>query len=175
MRAVAGILILAASTCIVAAEAQQRPNPHAAENEKWVKQHPARDSTGMVALTDLGNGTYKGEQGGLYPEGRNVPPPAHLQAGLKMAGQIVPLDRDGEPSPGGKIVLMSAGVSNTTMEYQTFQKLAAADRELNPRLVNVDGAQPGQAAGQAANPQSPGSCSIGWPISCTPRKRGFRI
>jgi hypothetical protein len=32
--------------------------------------------------------------------------------------------------------------------------LAASDKELNPRVVLVDGAQPGQAAEQAANPQS---------------------
>ncbi len=135
--------------------AQQKQNPQrAAQNEKWVKEHPPRESTGMIALTDLGKGTYKGEQGGLYPGGENVPPPAHLKAGLRMAQQIVPLDRDGKASPDGKIVLMSAGVSNTTMEFQFFQKLAAADKALNPHLVVVDGAQPGQAADQAANPQS---------------------
>lgn len=104
----------------------------------------------MIALTDLGKGAYKGEQGGLYPGGENVPPAGHLKAGLKMARQIAPLDRDGT-SPDGKIVLMS---SNTTMEFQTFQKMAAADRELNPHLAIVDGAQPGQAAAEAANPRS---------------------
>ncbi|MCX6634544.1 MAG: hypothetical protein NT090_05585, partial [Acidobacteria bacterium] len=135
--------------------AAKQPNPQrAAQNEKWVKEHPPRESTGMIALTDLEKGAYRGEQGGLYPGGENVPPPAHLEAGLKMAAQVTPLDREGKPSPDGKIVLMSVGVSNTTMEFQTFRQLAAAGKELNPQLVLVDGAQPGQAAEQAANPQS---------------------
>lgn len=133
--------------------AAQNPQ-RAAQNAKWVQNHPPRNSTGMIALTDLNKGAYKGEQGGLYPGGENVPPAAHLKAGLKMARQIAPLDRDGKPSPDGKIVLMSVGVSNTTMEFQTFQKMAAADRELNPHLAIVDGAQPGQAAAEAANPRS---------------------
>lgn len=131
------------------------PNPQrAAQNEKWVKEHPPRESTGMIPLTDLGKGAYKGEQGGLYPGGVNVPPPAHLKAGLQLARQIAPLDKEGKPSPDGRIVLMSVGVSNTTMEFQTLQKMAAADPQRNPRLVLVDGAQPGQAAAEAANPRS---------------------
>src|SRR5712692_1907473 len=40
--------------------------------------HPARDSYGMTALTDLGAGAYKGEQGGLYPGGVNTMPRDHL-------------------------------------------------------------------------------------------------
>jgi hypothetical protein len=44
--------------------------------------HPPRESTGMVALTDLGKKMYQGEQGGLYPGGENSMPAAHMQAGL---------------------------------------------------------------------------------------------
>src|SRR6202040_4209897 len=51
--------------------------------EEWIKEHPARESTGLIALPDLGKGLYQGEQGGLYPNGENIPPPAHLKAGLK--------------------------------------------------------------------------------------------
>lgn len=140
MKIVAAAGIVAASLVTVAVVAQTPAN------QQWVKEHPPRESTGMVPLTDLATGTYKGEQGGLYPGGANVPPPEHLQAGLNAAAQVKPVD--------GKIVLMSVGVSNTTMEFQTFQRIAAADKSLNPRLVLVDGAQPGQAADQAANPQS---------------------
>jgi hypothetical protein len=130
-------------------------NPQrAAQIAEWIKTHPPHDSTGMVPLNDLGKGAYKGEQGGLYPGGANAVPRAHLAAGLKMAATVVPLDAEGRPSPGGKIGLESVGVSNTTMEFQTFQKLAAGDKELNPRLVLIDGAQPGQAAVEAANPES---------------------
>ncbi len=126
----------------------------AKRREEYAKAHPPRDFTGMVPLTDLGKGTYKGEHGGLYPGGENVPPPDHLKAGLKISHQIVPLDGEGRKSEDGKIVLLSLGMSNTTMEFQAFQKLAAAETGLNPRLVIVDGAQGGQAAPITANSQS---------------------
>src|SRR6476469_7142652 len=93
------------------------------------KLNPPRDSMGFTALTDLGTATYKGEQGGLYPGGSNTMPAAHLKAGMEQAAQIVPRDRDGKPSSGGKIVLMSIGMSNTTMEYQTFMKLAGRQHD----------------------------------------------
>lgn len=111
---------------------------------EWMAAHPVRESTGLVPLTDLGKGMYKGEQGGLYPGGVNVPPPAHLKAGLAAAKAIVPLDKDGHPSPDGKIVLISVGMSNTTMKFQSFQQLARQTSGLNPHLVLVDGAQGSQ-------------------------------
>src|ERR1700722_10010139 len=80
--------------------------------QEWMAAHPAKDSTGLIPLPDLGKGMYKGEQGGLYPGGINTPPPAHLKAGLAMAKKIVPLDADGHPSPDGKIVMISIGMSN---------------------------------------------------------------
>lgn len=123
-------------------------------SEQYAKAHPPREFTGMIPLSDLGKGTYKGEEGGLYPGGENVPPPAHLKKGLKIAHEIVPLDADGRKSEDGKIVLLSIGMSNTTMEFQTFQRLATAETDLNPRLVIVDGAQGGQTANITANPQA---------------------
>src|SRR5450432_3974356 len=40
--------------------------------EEYLKDHTPVASTGNVALTDLGTGLYKGEQGGLYPGGVNT-------------------------------------------------------------------------------------------------------
>jgi hypothetical protein len=121
----------------------------------YSQMNPPRDHTGMVAITDLGKGSYKGEQGGLYPGGENSLPPAHLKAGLEQARQIVPLDAGGRPSPDGKIALMSIGMSNTTMEYQTFMKMAAEEKEINPRLALVDGAQNGQSSLETSDPRAP--------------------
>jgi hypothetical protein len=121
----------------------------------WIAEHPARESTGLIPLPDLGRGTYQGEQGGLYPGGENTPPAAHLKAGLAQARQIVPLDGDGRESKDGKIVLISIGMSNTTMKFQAFQKLAAGDASLNPHLVLVDGAQGGQVAWVTSKPTTP--------------------
>jgi hypothetical protein len=120
----------------------------------YPKLNPPRDHMGFTALNDLGTGTYKGEQGGLYPGGSNTMPAAHLKAGLEQAAQVVPRDRDGKPSPDGKIVIMSIGMSNTTMEYQTFMKLAAQQHDLNPHVVLVDGAQGGQSAVETSDPRT---------------------
>jgi len=122
---------------------------------EWIAAHPARESTGLIALPDLGKGMYQGQPGGLYPDGKNAPPPAHLKAGLRLARRIVPLDGEGRESKDGKIVLISIGMSNTTMKFQTFQKLAAGDSSLNPRLVLMDGAQGGQVAWVTAKPTTP--------------------
>src|ERR671924_678839 len=63
------------------------------------------DSTSkrLVPLTELGAATY---------------------AGLTYADEITPLDTLGAPSPDGRIVLLSVGMSNTTQEYQAFIPLA---------------------------------------------------
>jgi hypothetical protein len=121
----------------------------------YAKAHPPRESTGLVPLPDLGKQTYKGGQGGLYPGGENTPPRAHLQAGLKLASQIVPLDREGRPSANGRIALCTIGMSNTTQESRSFLKLAAADRGLNPKFTFVDCAQGAQTAAKIADPTWP--------------------
>ena len=121
---------------------------------EYQKANPPRESTGLVPLPALGAGDYQGEPGGLYPGGRNTPPESHQRAGIALARRIVPLDGSGAPSPDGRVVLLSIGMSNTTQEFQVFQKLAAADPGLHPRLVIVDGAQGGQAADTTADPQA---------------------
>ena len=100
-------------------------------------------------LPDLGFGSYKNFPGGLYPNGANNRPPAHLAAGLEIArNQITPLTASGTvDTNNGRIVLLSIGMSNTTAEWGGgFQPLANADPSKNPRLVIVDGAQGGQAS-----------------------------
>jgi hypothetical protein len=122
--------------------------------QEWIKEHPARESTGLIPLPEL-TGTYEGEQGGLYPGGKNSPPAAHLRAGEALARNIQPLDAEGRPSADGKIVMISVGMSNTTMKFQTFQKLAAEEKGLNPKLRLVDGAQGGQVGWVTSNPRMP--------------------
>ena len=127
----------------------------AKKNAPWAKEHPAKTSTGIVALNDLGKGTYQGQEGGLYPGGENTVPAAHLKAGLRLASKIVPLDREGHPAAGGRIVMCSIGMSNTTQETRSFLKLAAVDRDLNPKLTLVDCAQGSQTASKIQDPNFP--------------------
>lgn len=113
-------------------------------------------------LTDLGQEEYvrldsgpTGFTGGLYPDGANVRPPAHNAAGLSIAGQITPLDASGKPDPvNGKIVLISIGMSNASMEFTNFRRLANADQAINPKLIIVNGAQGGQTSNKWIDPEA---------------------
>src|SRR5215813_3775562 len=91
---------------------RQNQENSARRNADYARQHPARESTGLIPLPDLGKELYHGEQGGLYPGGVNVRPPAHQQAGLRLSREITPLDRAGRKSASGLIVLLSIGMSN---------------------------------------------------------------
>jgi len=116
---------------------------------------PARSETGLVPLTELEKGDYKGEGGGLYGSGQNSPPADHLKAAQAEAAKVQPLDAQGKPSPEGKIALVSIGMSNTSQEFTRFKEIADADPEKSPRLVIVNGAQGGQDAPAWANPGPP--------------------
>jgi Cu/Ag efflux protein CusF len=107
---------------------------------------PKVDTSRLKPLPELGRDKYQGFEGGLYPGGKNEPPAGHLKAGLALAKAVGPLDADGKPSDDGKIVLLSVGMSNTTQEFSVFKRLADADKDKNPRLVIVDGAQGGMTA-----------------------------
>jgi hypothetical protein len=113
-----------------------------------------------IPLTDLGNAKYLDQfQGGLYENGSNVMPLDHRAAELRHESAVQPLDRNGDPSATGKIVLLSLGMSNTTQEFcatgnpspcspWSFAGQAAADPAVNHRtLAIVNGARGGQDAG----------------------------
>jgi Cu/Ag efflux protein CusF len=114
------------------------------------------DTSMLVPVTELGKGEHRGFAGGLYPEGKNDRPAAHEAAGKKVAATVQPLAGDGKPSDDGKIVLLSVGMSNTTGEFQMFQRLANSDPEKSSRVVLVDGAQGGMPAISMVDPESGG-------------------
>jgi hypothetical protein len=108
---------------------------------------PAKPPTGLKPLCDMtAEDRYKSRDGGLYGGGKNEPPEKHLQAAMKQAKTIQPLDAEGKPSDDGKIVLISVGMSNTTQEFSQFITLANVDPEKSPKVVIVDGAQGGQTS-----------------------------
>ena len=112
-----------------------------------LSQNCSQTTVGLTPLTELGVRVYKNYAGGLYPQGSNLAPPAHLAAGLSFATQILPRNSSGATdSINGKIVLLSIGMSNATQEFSAFKSLADADVAKNPKLVIVDGAQGGQTA-----------------------------
>jgi hypothetical protein len=113
-----------------------------------------KDSLGLTPLTDLaGEMKYKGQDGGLYGDGKNRPPDRHLQAAIRIASRIKPVDVEGNPSSNGKIVLISVGMSNSTQEFRAFMTLANRDEQKSPLVSLVDGAQGGMEASAWANPE----------------------
>ena len=115
---------------------------------------PAPWTQHLTPLTELGTAKYKGEDGGLYGGGKNEPPTIHLEAAMKEAAEVQPLDGDGKPSPNGKIGLLSVGMSNTTQEYSRFKQLADADPAKSAKVVVLDGAQGGQTGTRWADPRA---------------------
>jgi hypothetical protein len=101
-------------------------------------------SSGTIPLTDLGADTYQGAQGGLYPQGSNEIPPAHLALGLERAADIVPRNEAGEPDPDGLIVFVAVGYSNTSREFREFEKLLPGTANLAADVVFVNAGQGGQ-------------------------------
>ncbi|MGI8981855.1 MAG: hypothetical protein ACR2FY_21705 [Pirellulaceae bacterium] len=112
------------------------------------------DTSKLIPLTELGEEKYKGEIGGLYGNGMNEPPEAHLASAIKATMRITPLGNEGKPDKNGKVVLLSIGMSNTTQEFSRFVELAKSEPKKSPSLVIVDGAQGGQAAIQWADPKA---------------------
>ena len=145
--AVAGVL-----SCWIA------PQRTAAQQQNLMD--PSLTELGYIPLPDLGPGTYTRdghtEMGGLYPDGWPIRPPELEAAALEIAqDQIQPLDAAGNPDPeGGKIVMMSAGMSNTNIFFEgrpdlphtAFHERARNDPARNPQLVIVNGAQGTRAA-----------------------------
>lgn len=107
-------------------------------------------------LTDFGNLSYRGFQGSLYPDNSNQRPVSHNAAGLAIAQTIMPLNNLGTvDNTNGKIVWMSVGMSNTTMETQAFLSLMKSFTDKNPKLVLVDGAEGGQDINAINNSSAP--------------------
>ena len=106
----------------------------------------SRTSVGFTPLIDLGNRSYHGSQGGLYPNGANTPPSNYLALGRSAATLVTPRASDGRASASGKIVLLSIGMSNARDEFAPFENAANTSTIKNPRLVIVNGAEPNQTA-----------------------------
>jgi hypothetical protein len=74
---------------------------------------------------------------GLYRDGSNECPEAHRIEGLARANAIAPLNSNGNPDPNGRIVMLSIGMSNTTIPFCTSDgSLPPAPWFRDPNLVD---------------------------------------
>jgi hypothetical protein len=119
------------------------------------------DTSALVPLTDMGAKDYKGFKGGLYPDGKNTRPANHEAAGLALAKLVMPRDKAGKPADDGKIVLLGIGFSNTVQAFNGFMQVAQNDKEINPKVVLVNGAYGGMAAYMVHKPDE-GRGKIYW-------------
>jgi len=137
---------------------QERQKNQGGRNSQAPNAGPAptpKPSTGLIPLNELGTGTYKNEDGGLYGGGKNEPPETHLAAAKTELSKIVPLDADGKPAVDGKIAFISISMSNATMEFSAFKRAADSDAQKASLLTIVDCAQGGKAMAQWVDPNAP--------------------
>jgi hypothetical protein len=98
-------------------------------------------STGNIPLNDLGEHTFMGYQGGLYPGGANVMPFDHSAAGNQIGKSIKPLNADGAVDwENGVVIFAAFGASTAGNTFGTFKKLVKQDTtgKYNPCLAFVD-------------------------------------
>jgi len=100
------------------------------------------DHTGLVPITDLGAGLYRGTSGGLYPGGSNVRPTEYLDKCIEHAQNILPLNTDGEYDENGKIIMLGIGASNPGAEFAKFVSFSNAFEPLNDNLVIINACMP---------------------------------
>jgi hypothetical protein len=151
----ASITVLSSAVAAAACASATEPEPE-----------PTSTDT-PTALTDLAANQYRGFQGGLYPSGSNTVPTDHAAEGRRRAALVQPRALDGQPSPNGRIVLLSIGMSNTTQEFcaaggyttcdaWTFVGQARADADVDrQRLELLNGARGGQTAAAWMSATSP--------------------
>ena len=100
------------------------------------------DNTGLIPITDLGAGTYRGFTGGLYPDGSNERPADYLTACIEHAQNITTLDSEGNFDEDGRIVMLGIGASNPGAEFNKFMEISNYFEPRNDKLSLVNGCVP---------------------------------
>lgn len=90
---------------------------------------------------------YLGQFAGNLYDGSNTPPADYAAYAQSIAAGVTPLDSSGNPSPAGRIVFLSAGMSNTRDFWCAAHDSAAIQR----CQTTGTGASPASFMGQAAS------------------------
>ena len=100
----------------------------------------ANDDVDLLALEDLKTELYLGiKQGGLYLNGLNTMPPAHREAGVRIAQSIKPRNSAGIQALDGKIVVAGIGPSGSKKVWNEIPALAREDHAIakNVKWLNL--------------------------------------
>ena len=90
--------------------------------------------TAKIPIVDLKNGTYRGNRGGLYPEGRNIPTGIYATDLLKASRNTLPVDTFGNPAINGHVVFISLGGSTCGHNMIQLKKQTVGNPLTNPKL-----------------------------------------
>ena len=104
-------------------------------------------------LNDLGNNEFAwGLYGGLWPNGSNSMPAAHIEVGQRHAAKITPRDASGRPSANGKIVFLAIGGQNTALTFERMKAMVGSTTRVAPSVVMLTASFPGVDAEKWALP-----------------------
>jgi len=112
------------------------------------------DVSQLPPLTELGTGTFKGHQGGLYPNGSNAMPPEFYNDAVQMASSIQPLDKNGKADVNGEIGLVALGASTVAMFSKGIDKMLAKSNVVNKELNFVNCGIGGQDLSDIMDPNA---------------------
>lgn len=134
-------------------QAAGRPMPPAGRPAAPGVRQGGREKVGFTPISEMtADDRYKGQDGGLYGGGKNVPPPEHARSAAAALARIQPLNAEGMPSPQGTIGFVSISMSNATQEFSTFKRIADSDPAKSRQVTIVDCAQGGQAMAEWVDP-----------------------
>ncbi len=112
------------------------------------------DVSQLPPLTELGSGTFKGHQGGLYPNGSNTMPPEFYNDAVQMASSIQPLDKNGNANVNGEIGLVALGASTVAMFSKGIEKMLPKSNIINKELNFVNCGIGGQDMSDIMDPNA---------------------
>ncbi|CAN5470530.1 hypothetical protein BH10BAC6_BH10BAC6_12340 [soil metagenome] len=113
----------------------------------------SRSPLGRLPVSDMSNSTWNGIRGGLYPEGRALPPSDKLSQYETTIDAIEPRSLDGSiNSTDGKIVMIGVGASNPRTEFNAFVALATSDPTLNKSVMFANTCVGGQGVQKMNQP-----------------------
>lgn len=105
------------------------------ENKINTQSNRAAIVVDTVPINDLGQETFNGYTGGLYPGGVNNPRGRYALDLLSTCKNINPIDTFGNPSAtNGKILFVSLGFSTGSQNMLALQKKTIGNPLTNPKL-----------------------------------------